>query len=102
MATTGHKETWRRRSAEHRRDRCDVRKVGAAMKRIVAEPRVSLAQIFHISRGDLLKQILDTFSHRPQMHRDMRSIRHQFALTVEQGTGEVEPFADVHRTTALP
>ena len=102
VPATGHKSEGSLISLKTtRRDRSDIRQVGAAMKRIVADHRVPSRQHRPLSTTDLPQQILNRITHRPKVHRNVRRIGDQRSLRVEQRTGEIEPLADVHGTTGL-
>ena len=78
---------------EDRRDERHVRQVRAAV--------IGRVQHEHVARlhrpGAGADDRLHGLRHRPQMDRNMRRVGHQFAVGVEYGAGEVEPFLDVHR-----
>ena len=90
---------------EHRRDDRDVRQMRAAVERVVQRDHVARLQ-----RGAAIVQHgAHAFAHRAEMHRHVRRVRHQEALGVEDGAGEVQPLLDVdahrrvlqHRTGLL-
>jgi hypothetical protein len=39
----------------------------------------------------------DGFRHRTQVNRQVRRIRHQSSVTIEQRTGKIKSFLNVHR-----
>ena len=86
---------------EHRRDRGDVRQVGAAVVGVVAEHHIPRGKGVPLTAADRRQQAGDAVAHRAQVHRNVGGVGHQGAAAVKHGTGEVEALADVHRAGAL-
>ena len=102
MTTAGHEEAGLLPSdAEHRRDRRDVGKMGPTMERVIAEPRVTRLQRRQHPTRHLIQQIANGIAHGSEMHRNVWGIRHQRSIPIEDRTGEIETFADVHGTARL-
>jgi hypothetical protein len=78
---------------KHRRDNGDIGQVRAAVVGVVHHE--------HITRSDcsciLSQRGAHTVGHGPKVDRHMRRIRHQIAMCVENGTGKIVAFFDVHR-----
>ena len=75
--------------------------MGAAVERIVAQQRVARLKGVQITGLQLGQKIANAVPHRAEMNRDVGCIGDQATGGIEQGTGEIQPLADVHRTTAL-
>ena len=101
MATAGHEETGLIGSCKNRGNCSDIRQMGAPMERVVADHHISRLQGRYVPRRHLRQQVPNRFSHRAQMHRDVGGIGHQSSCSIEQGTGEIESLADIHRATGL-
>ena len=101
VATTGDKEARLRSPAEHRRDGRDVGKMGPAMEGVIAQQRVPGLKRSNPACLQLSQQIADAVAHRAEMDRNVRCIGHKCTGVIEQGTGKIQPFADVHGSTAL-
>ncbi|CAI8178060.1 MAG: Uncharacterised protein [Prochlorococcus marinus str. MIT 9215] len=102
MPATGNEIARLLAIGEHRGDGRDIRQMSAAMKGVVAENGLAFAQGKALSSSDLLKQINDGFTHRSKVNGNVGSIGDKCSLVVKNSAGEVQPFADIHRTTRLP
>mmetsp|Transcript_96225 Transcript_96225/g.207639 ORF Transcript_96225/g.207639 Transcript_96225/m.207639 type:complete len:513 (+) Transcript_96225:322-1860(+) len=81
---------------EDGRDDGDVREVRAARdQRVVGDEDVAVGQPALLRPVPHLE--LDRLLHGAQVDREVRRVRHQAALRVEDGAGEVEPLLDVDR-----
>ena len=78
---------------EHRGDHGDVGQVRAAVIRVVERVDVARPDVPPVA-GD---HHLDRLAHRAEVHRDVRGVRDQVALGVEDRAGEVEALLDVDR-----
>ena len=76
---------------EDRGDHGHIREVGAAVSRMVGHRHVPWSQVQH-GRDPAHAE-----AHGPQVDRDVRRVRHEFSVRIQEGAGEVQPFPDVHR-----
>ena len=96
-ARADEKEYVAARFVENRRDHGNVGQVRAAVV-----GRVEHVDIARPHRaGPLADDRLDALAHRAQVHRQVRRIRHQAAMAIEDGAGEVKPLLDVDRLRGI-
>ena len=102
MVPTCGDEPCRGRLAAFREDGHDhgyIRQMGATIVRRVEHIGIAGQHSASVAAA-ALQHGAHALAHRAEMHRHVRRIGNQMALAVEHGTGEVEPFADVHRAGA--
>src|SRR6476659_149098 len=90
MAAAGQEEVALARD-NHRRHHRDIGNVRAAVVWRVGDEHVVFAH-FRVLAHDGR----DAIAHRAQVHRHVRRIRHQPALGIENGAGEIQPLLDVY------
>ena len=73
----------------HRRDQCDVRQMGPALKRIVQHRHVSGFEVKPIDRRP------HRHWHRAEVNRHVIAHGNYFAVGIEHGAGVVEAFLDI-------
>ena len=71
------------------------------MERVIAQQGVARLQRQHRASRHLLEQITHAVSHRTEAYGNMRCIGDQPTVGIKQRTGEIKPFADIHRATRL-
>ena len=76
---------------KNRGDDRDIRQVRSAVKRIIQDRHVTRL------KGQVPAAGFDGERHRPEMDRDMGSLRHQVPRFVEHGAGKVTALLDVWR-----
>ena len=92
MAAAGDKEE-NFTAFKHGRYDSDVGKMGSAIIRVVQYIGVTWIDFAFI----VTQHRPHRFSHRAEMHRHMRGVGNQRPARIENGTGEIQPFLDIHR-----
>ena len=98
MRPRGHEKIRRFRVLEeHRGNHREVGQVRAAVVGRVHQVGLARARAGLAGGQDRL----DAGVHRPEMHRHVRRVGHQFGARIEQGAGKVQPFLDVDRVRGV-